>query len=282
MIIDSHQHFWIYKPQMDTWIVDSMAPIRKDFLPSELHPLLQDNGVSGCIAVQADQSEEETNFLLGLAESNDFIKGIVGWVDLQGKNVAERLAHFSTYEKFKGVRHIVQDEPDRNFMGRKAFLDGIGELAKYDLTYDILVYPDQLSSAIDLVGTFLQQRFVIDHLAKPRVSQGLDVEWAKQMERLASHQNVFCKISGLVTQTDDLCWNRDQLLPFLSFVLESFGPDRLLFGSDWPVCLLAASYQQVIEVIRQFVSNMPSLDQEKIMSTNSIQFYGLNLTNEMK
>lgn len=277
MIIDSHQHFWIYNPQRDTWINEAMARIRKDFLPWDLHPLLRDNGVSGCIVVQADQSEEETDFLLGLAESYAFIKGVVGWVDLQGENIGERLAHYSTYEKFKGVRHIVQDEPDRNFMGGKAFQNGIGELSKYDLTYDILIHPDQLASAIALVSTFPQQRFVINHLAKPSVSKGFDSVWASHLEMLASHPNVFCKLSGLVTQVDNYSWDQDQLTPFLSFALECFGPNRLMFGSDWPVSLLAASYNQVIEMMAQFLTDLPPSEQEKIMSGNAIRFYGLKM-----
>ena len=274
MIIDSHQHFWKYNPIRDHWIDDTMKVIRKDFLPKDLKLILDDNKVDGCIAVQADQSEEETIFLLECAKENLFIKGVVGWVDLKAKNVEERLEYFSENNLFKGVRHIVQAEKD-DFILRKDFQNGISKLEKFGLTYDILVYPKQLSATIKLVKEFPLQPFVLDHIAKPKISENLDKQWLTHIQDLAMYQNVCCKISGLFTETEDFKWRESDFAPFLDAVVDAFGVDRILFGSDWPVCLLAVEYKKTLEIITNYFQEYSSEDKAKIFGGNAIRIYNV-------
>ena len=275
MVIDSHQHFWNYHPERHTWIDETMAVLRKDYLPADLEPLLIANNVDGCVAVQADMSEAETRFLLQLASDHQFIKGVVGWVDLLDKNADARLEHFSANPLLKGIRHIVQDEPDDNFMLNPQFQRGISKLATYSLTYDILVYPRQLPAAIALVRQFPGQHFVVDHLAKPRVSEGVDPKWKSNMESLAACPNVVCKISGMVTEAAGFSWNKETFYPFMDILLEAFGSRRLLFGSDWPVCLLAADYGRVKDIVSSFLDPFPALEKRDILGENAIKVYNL-------
>lgn len=274
MRIDAHQHFWIYDPVRDSWIDESMAVIRKDFLPKDLEPILEANGMDGCVAVQADQSEAETNFLLQCAKENPFIKAVVGWVDLRKDNVEERLAHFSKNKLFKGVRHIVQAEKEDFVLG-KAFQNGISKLSKFNLVYDILVFPNQLENAVKLVEQFPEQQFILDHIAKPQMSKELDPKWKENIQKLAAHNNVACKVSGLVTETEGFKWEASMFNPFLDVVVGAFGTDRLLFGSDWPVCLLAADYQSVLQLIENYFIDFPEDDQKKVMGGNAIKFYNI-------
>ncbi|RZJ45842.1 MAG: amidohydrolase, partial [Chryseobacterium sp.] len=208
--IDAHQHFWKFDPVRDSWIDDTMQKIQRDFLPEDLMWLLTENNFEGCVAVQASQSEEETNFLLDLAKQNSFIKGIVGWVDLRNKNIAERLEHFSVYEKLKGFRHVVQGEPD-DFMFEKDFRNGIAALKQFNYTYDILIFHRQLPAAIDLIKNFPDQPFVIDHIAKPDIKSGDIISWKKGIEEISKYENVWCKISGMVTEADWNSWKADDL-----------------------------------------------------------------------
>ncbi|MFC2147576.1 amidohydrolase family protein [Bacteroidota bacterium] len=275
MVIDSHQHFWEYDPVRYAWIDDSMQVLQKDFLPSDLGPILKDNKVDGCVAVQADQSEAETEFLLRMAGENDFIKGVVGWVDLRADNIAERLANFSQDKKLKGVRHIVQEEPDPEFMLRKDFQNGIGHLARFGLTYDILVYPNQLAAAVLLTRAFPDQKFVLDHIAKPRISEGLDSEWVHYIKELALNANVSCKVSGMVTETRNFKWQQEDFSPFIEMVLDAFGWQRLLYGSDWPVCLLGGSYKEVLAIVKDYMDKLPEKEKAGIMGLNAINFYSL-------
>ena len=272
--IDAHQHFWKFDPVRDAWIDDTMSVIQRDFLPNDLGPLLMENGMSGCVAVQADQSETETKFLLDLAVKNDFIKGVVGWVDLRKDNVEERLAHYAQDQFFKGVRHIAQGESD-DFLLRQDVQRGIGLLAKYGLTYDILVFARQLPAAIELVKSFPQQKFVLDHLAKPHITQGVDEEWQQNITTLGKYPNVYCKLSGMVTETDDFKWEKLDFTPFLDVVFTAFGMDRVMYGSDWPVCLLAADYSSQLNILQKYISNFSELDQSKIMGGNAASFYDL-------
>jgi len=272
--IDSHQHFWQFDPVRDAWIDDTMSVIQRDFLPEDLQPLLKQNNIDGCVAVQADQSEIETDFLLDLATENAFVKGVVGWVDLRKENVEERLAHFAKHALFKGVRHIAQGEAD-DFLMRADVQAGIGYLAKYDLTYDILVFARQLPAAIELVKVFPQQKFVLDHLAKPQVSQEFDKEWRKNIEALAECPNVFCKLSGMVTETERFSWKKSDFKPYLDVVFTSFGIDRVMYGSDWPVCLLAADYDAQLNILQEYISDFSIRDQAKVMGGNAISFYNL-------
>ena len=277
--IDAHQHFWIFDPIRDAWIDESMEVIRRDFLPADLEPILKENGIDGSVVVQADQSEYETNFLLDLAAENSFIKGVVGWVDLQAENIVERLTHFSLNPWFKGVRHIAQGEAD-DFLMRANVQRGISCLSKFNLTYDILVFQHQLPAAIDLVRQFPEQHFVLDHMAKPKFSKGLNLEWKTNIQTLAKHPNVFCKLSGMVTETDNFQWEKELFSPFIEEILNAFGSDRVMYGSDWPVCLLAADYKQQLDILQGYISSLSESEQVKIMGQNAIDFYHLtNNTN---
>lgn len=275
MIIDSHQHFWRFHPVRDSWIDDTMKIIQRDFLPSDLEPVLKNNNVDGCIAVQADQSEDESNFLLNLAEENDFIKGVVGWVNLCDPNVDERLAHFSQSPYFKGVRHILQGEKPK-FMLKEAFLNGIGKLSLFDLTYDILVFPHQLKSSIALVSKFPDQKFVLDHLAKPSIGSGKLGDWKNEIKELAKHTNVHCKLSGMVTEANWGKWSKEDFTPYLDVIFESFGTDRIMYGSDWPVCLLSGNYTEVLSITTNYIDQLSIQEQSQVMGLNAHEFYGLN------
>ncbi|RBL94133.1 amidohydrolase family protein [Chitinophaga flava] len=275
MVIDAHQHFWQYDPVRDAWIDDSMQVIRGDFFPEHLKPVLAANGVHGCVAVQADQSENETAFLLDLAGKHAFIKGVVGWTDLRASNIREKLATYAVNPKLKGFRHIVQGEPDVNFLLGEAFCHGITALAEFGFSYDILVYPKQLAATAAFVKKFPEHRLVIDHVAKPDFKTGALEEWASHMRSIAQSPNVYCKLSGLVTEADWQHWKPAHFEPFLDVVLESFGPHRLMFGSDWPVCLLAAEYKEVKDIITQYISKLSDTEQNNIMGGNAISFYHL-------
>lgn len=276
MKIDAHQHFWQYEPVKDAWIGDDMKALKRDFMPTDLQPLLEREDFDGCVAVQADQSEQETFFLLELAENFGSIKGVVGWVDLCAADIAERLEYFSTIPLVKGFRHIVQAEPQDDFLLRKDFGRGIALLQHYDFTYDILIQPRHLKFANEFVRRFPNQPFVIDHLAKPLIRDGIFDDWKKDMQLIAQSPNVGCKLSGLVTQADWKNWKPEDFKIYIETVLESFGPDRILFGSDWPVCLLAASYAQVCGLIEQYISQLTLNEKEKLLGLNAQRFYHLN------
>ena len=275
MNIDAHQHFWKYDPRRDAWITDAMAVLKRDFLPAELMRECDANNIDASIAVQADQSENETMFLLDLARENPRVAGVVGWVDLCSPGVAERLSFFSQFEKLRGFRHIAQAEPDDRFLMRPDFVRGIAALREFGLAYDILIYPRQLPAAIELAAKFPEQRFVIDHLAKPEIKSGKIEPWAAQIKTIAQNKNVYCKLSGLVTEADWNRWTADDCKPYLEIALEAFGPGRLMFGSDWPVCLLAGSYGQVKKIIEGFLTGVPAEGRQKIFGGNAIEFYRL-------
>ncbi|EID74404.1 amidohydrolase family protein [Imtechella halotolerans] len=273
-MIDSHQHFWKYNPSRDTWIDNSMQVLQRDFLPEDLEPLVKSNGVKGCVAVQADQSEEETMFLLDLATQNKFINGVVGWVDLRASNISERLAFFKTNSLFKGVRHIVQVEAP-GFLMQNDFLSGMEQLQTFGCTYDLLIYEHQLEEALAFVKKFPNQLFVIDHMAKPKISKGVSTHWKKYMEALASHENVYCKLSGMVTETDFFKWNKEMFYPFLDVVVSEFGTQRIMFGSDWPVCLLSCNYNEMLMPINSYFQEFSLTEKKQIMHTNAVNFYSL-------
>jgi L-fuconolactonase len=275
MKIDSHQHFWQYDAIRYSWITDEMSLLKRDFLPEELHREQSANDIDASIAVQADHSEAETLFLLKLAEQYDTIVGVVGWLDLRAEDFPERLKFFSKFEKLRGLRHIVQAEPDDQFMVREVFALGISRLSEFNLSYDILVYPRQLPAAIELVNKFPGQRFVVDHIAKPPIKTQKIRGWAEDIRRLAETPHVYCKLSGLVTEADWRHWNADQFRPYLDVVFEAFGADRLMFGSDWPVCLLAGTYRQVKEVVELYVRELPTQQRQAIFGLNAARFYGL-------
>jgi L-fuconolactonase len=275
MRIDAHQHFWQYNPTDFDWITDDMAVIRRNFLPEDLKPLLQQQQFDGCVLVQTEQTTEGNEFLLQCAKENDFIKGIVGWIDLQAPDVEEQLASYQQHSRIKGFRHILQGEKQRDFMLQESFKRGIAALQKFDYTYDILIYPDQLSFTEIFVTHFPEQKFIIDHLAKPYIKKGEIAEWKKHIQRIAAYPNVYCKVSGMVTEADWKGWKKDDFVPYMDAVVEAFGVDRLLFGSDWPVCLVAASYSKVVELAEQYFQQFTKDEQEKIFGGNAVTFYNL-------
>ncbi len=275
MIIDSHQHFWNYEPKKHEWIDDSMSVIRRDFLPSDLKKVYQENNINGCVAVQADQTTVETDFLIQLSKENDFIKGIVGWVDLRSDVVESDLDKYSEFNSVKGFRHVVQGEPDHNFLLRKNFLRGISLLEKKNFTYDILIFPHQLGATLEFVKQFPNQKFVIDHIAKPYIKDGFYDGWAALMKEVAKQENVYCKVSGMITEADFNHWTPEQIHPYLNVVLEAFGADRIMFGSDWPVCLVAGNYGQVKQLITDFIADLSLAEQVNIMGLNAMKFYNL-------
>jgi L-fuconolactonase len=245
--IDSHQHFWLYNPVNHAWINDDMRVIQRDFLPADLQPILQENGIEGCVAVQVDQTEAENDFLLDLAEKNSFIKGIVGWIDLQADNIEERLQYYSSIKLMKGFRHILQGEPDEKFMLNEKFKHGIGLLNQYGFSYDILIMPNHLPYAKEFVAEFPEQRFVIDHLAKPYIKDKHINGWREDIQAMAAFPNVYCKVSGMVTEADWANWKAEDFTPYLDVVFNAFGANRVMYGSDWPVCNVAGGYKGVLE-----------------------------------
>ncbi|MEO7800670.1 MAG: amidohydrolase family protein [Ginsengibacter sp.] len=276
MRIDSHQHFWNYNRKNFTWIDDSMQVIRKDFTPPMLKIILDENNIDGCVAIQTAQTEEETNFLLAYAAEYDFIKGVVGWVDLQSDDVEQRLIYYKQFPLLKGLRHIVQGEDDPVFLQRPAFKNGISLLQKMNYTYDILIYPHQLKMAIDFVADFPEQKFVLDHLAKPYIKTKMIEEWKKDLLKLAAFENVSCKISGLVNETDWKNYTPQDIFPYIETALEAFGINRVMFGSDWPVCLVAADYTMVLNIVEEVFKSFSIEEQDNFFGNNATKFYNLN------
>lgn len=274
MKIDSHQHFWEYDPVRDEWIDNSMEILKQDFMPQDLDPLLFDTGFDGCITVQADQSERETNFLLGLADKHDFIKGVVGWVDLKSPKLEERLVHFEQFKKLKGFRHILQGEPAGTMLDDR-FLNGISALQKTRFRYDILIFENQLRECIKFVEHFSEMHFVIDHIAKPVIKESSFDEWADSMKKLSDFPNIYLKLSGMVTEADWNHWKKDDFEPYLDTCLELFGSNRLMIGSDWPVCLLAAEYDEVIAIIEDYLDSLSQTEYRDIMGQTAVEFYQL-------
>ncbi|MBD1362888.1 amidohydrolase family protein [Mucilaginibacter sp. ZT4R22] len=272
--IDAHQHFWKFDPLRDAWITDDMAVIQRDFFPAHLAPVLAENAIDGCIAVQADQSEAQNSFLMELAANNSFIKGVVGWVDLQADNLDERLQYYKQHSIIKGFRHVLQAEAGE-FMLTEKFTRGISQLHQYGFTYDVLIKHDQLSYAEKLVAAFPQQKFVIDHLAKPAIKAQETAPWAQQIAAIAQHKNVYCKISGFCTEADWDNWQPADIKPYLDVVFDAFGTDRLMFGSDWPVSLLAGGYNKTVECLTAYLASFSPADQEKFWGGNAAAFYNL-------
>ena len=273
-MIDAHVHFWKYNKIKDAWITDEMQSLQRDFLPEDLQPVLQENQVSAIVAVQADQSENETNFLLQLSKQNSLIKGIVGWVDLQNKNVENKLLYYSKLPVIKGFRHIVQAEP-HGFLKNELFLNGIKSLQKFGFTYDVLIYENQLKEAIEFVNKFPAQKFIIDHCAKPSIKNNRISEWKKGMIEMAKNENVFCKVSGLITEAKWNDWNEKDFYPYLDVVFDSFGTNRILFGSDWPVMLLSGTYSKWKNLLKNYLLQFSDEEKQKVFGKNAIKFYNL-------
>lgn len=275
MRIDSHQHFWHFNPAEYGWMTDSMPILKKDFLPEDLAPLLEQAGFQGTVAVQARQNLQETEWLLELAGQHDFIKGVVGWVDLRSPQVRSQLESYTRHPKLKGVRHVVHDEPDDYFMLLPEFLAGLALLAGLNLTYDLLLFPKHLPVAVEVVKQFPDQRFVVDHIAKPFIRARTISPWDSDMRELAKFENVYCKVSGMVTEASWRQWAAADFYPYLDIVFDCFGPDRLMFGSDWPVCTLSGAYADVAQIVQEYLQQFPGESQEKILGRNAIKFYNL-------
>ena len=275
--IDSHHHLWTYNRAEYGWIDDSMEILKREYLPEELKEECSRAGISGTVAVQARQSLEETAWLLSLAESAPWIKGVVGWLDLRSVELGTQLDRYAPHPKLVGIRHVLQDEPDRNFMLQPPFLNGIAQLEPHHLAYDILIQHEQLDQAARLVSGFPGQKFVLDHLGKPPIREGGLQPWRRKLEQLADHPNVWCKISGMVTEADHRHWTYEGLLPYLDAAVEAFGTERIMVGSDWPVCRLAAEYTEVISIPRRYFSKWSSGDQQKVFYQNAIDCYELEV-----
>ncbi|HEY9005824.1 MAG TPA: amidohydrolase family protein [Ohtaekwangia sp.] len=273
-MIDSHQHFWKYSPVKDAWIADDMRVIQRDFFPEDLAPILAANNIDGCVAVQADQSEAETHFLLELAGQHDFIKGVVGWVDLRADNLTERLAYFSQYKKLKGFRHIVQGEP-AGFMLDPKFIKGVKALSSFHYTYDLLLYHYQLEEALQFVEQVPDVKIVVDHIAKPSIRTKEKTKWELNMAALSTFENVYCKVSGMVTEADWKNWKKEDFFPYLDELQETFGVHRLLYGSDWPVCLVAGTYEQQLSIVQSYFSTFSNDENNLVMGENARKFYNL-------
>lgn len=275
MRLDSHQHFWLYSAAEYPWMTEKLAALRRNCLPEHLEPELRRTGLQGCIAVQARQTLRESEWLLELARDHAIIKGVVGWVDLRSPNLATDLIKLVQDPKFVGVRHVAQDEPDDRFLVRPDFLRGIERLREFDLAYDLLIFPKQLPAAIELVKKFPEQRFVLDHLAKPPIKDKAMEPWQGLVCELAQLPNVMCKVSGMVTEADWKNWRATDFVPYVETVWKAFGEDRLMFGSDWPVCLLAGAYHEVKGIVDGWLAGMSPQVREKILGGNCARFYGI-------
>ncbi len=273
--IDAHQHFWIYNEKEYGWIDNTMNILQRDFLPEHLWEEQKKAGFDGSVAVQARQSLKETEWLLELAWKYDRIKGVVGWVDLCSDRAEEQLAEFSSNTRFVGVRHILQDEPDNNFMLQNSFRRGISFLKKYNLAYDILIYPRHIPVAVSLVEEFPDQRFVVDHIAKPLIKDRIFTPWKKDIWTLAQFPNVYCKISGMITEADWKKWRSEDIYPYIDIVFEAFGDDRLMIGSDWPVCNLAGNYKTVMNLAINYFKDFRENIKSKIFGENCALFYNI-------
>jgi len=276
MRVDAHQHFWRYTQEGYPWIEDSMRTLRRDFLPKDLKPELRSANFDGAIAVQAQHSIDETRWLLELASTEPTILGVIGWVDLRSPDVSRQLAELSQNPKLLGIRHIVQGEPDDRFLLQPEFLRGIHALEELGLTYDILIYTRHLPVAAEFVRRFPMQRFVLDHMAKPPIKSRELQPWESGIRALARFENVYCKLSGLVTEADWKAWKPEHIQPYLDVAFDAFGPERLMIGSDWPVCTVAGSYTEVISLVSKYLEQFPEKMQQAVLGGNAERFWNLN------
>ena len=275
-IVDSHQHFWQVGRFDYPWMSPDLGVLFDDYLPADLEPQLRRRGVLKTVLVQASNSLAETRWLLTLADRFSFIAGVVGWVNVMSDDVAGELGDFVRHPKFKGVRHLVESEPNDDWLIQPKVLRGLRALASNGVAYDLLVHTKHLKYAKRIAEECPELRLVIDHLAKPPIARGQLDEWASELKKIANHQNVFCKLSGLVTEADWKNWSVKDLRPFVDTALECFGPKRLMFGSDWPVCLLAATYDQVLDSVDSLLGGLKDAERKRILSENAIEFYRLH------
>ncbi len=276
MVIDSHQHFWKYNKAEYGWISEELTVLKRDFLPVDLKPLMAKNTIDGCIAVQARQTIEETEWLLEISDANSAVKGVVGWVPLCTSECSASLDRFSESSNLVGVRHVIHDEVDDDFILRRDFNEGIRELGSRKLVYDILIFEKHLPQTIQFVDQHPNLKFVVDHIAKPKIcASKFDSAWAENILELSKRTNVACKLSGMVTEVIDSKWDSHLLKPYFDTVLEAFGPDRLMAGSDWPVCLLRAEYTQWHQTIRSMIKSLSEDEQSNILGLNACRIYNI-------
>jgi len=276
--IDAHQHFWKFDPVRDSWINSDMSVIARDFLPGDLLSILQKNNIDGTVVVQTCHTDEDNRFMLDLAEQHSFIKGVVGWVNLQSIRVEDKLKYYhERYPKMKGFRHVLQSDPDDQLMLRDSFKNGISLLNKYNFTYDILIYPKHLKYAAQLAAEFPDQKFVVDHLAKPHIKTKEINGWKRDMDALSKHLNVYCKVSGMLTEADWYSWKTDDFMPYLDVVFNAFSINRVMYGSDWPVCKLAGGYNRALEILQIYTARFSEKEQEQFYGGNAVEFYNLEL-----
>jgi L-fuconolactonase len=275
MIIDAHHHLWKFNEADYAWMDKSMSILKKDYLPADLEKQLGGTDVVGTVVVQARKNLDETRWLLEMAGLYPFIKGVVGWFDLCSENLQAQLNEFTDDPRLVGARHVIHDEPDDDFMLRPAFIKGMEKLVRYSLSYDLLLFPKHLQRAFELVSLFPDQRFVLDHLSKPFIKAGILDPWREEIAALASQPNVWCKISGMVTEADHEHWKYEDFIPYLDTVIEAFGTDRIMLGSDWPVCRLAGEYDQIMDIPVRYFNDLDPTDREKIFSLNCIECYEL-------
>lgn len=275
--IDAHQHFWRFNAVRDQWINNDMAILQEDFMPEHLQPILAHYNFQGTVVVQSDQSPAENHFQLENAEKHPFIKAVVGWVDMEAPDLEEQLRAYKHYPKLKGFRSMLQSDPDRSLMLRPDFQAGIAKLRAYDYTFDILVLPDQLKYAETLVAAFPEQRFVLNHLGKPNIKLRQFEDWVSDIKALAAHDNVYCKVSGMVTEADLTRWKFEDLKPYIDTIFKCFGIERVMYGSDWPVCRLAATFGEVMEILERYTANFSEAERELFWAKNAVRFYNINM-----
>lgn len=276
MMIDSHHHLWKYSAAEYGWISPRMPALRRDFLPEHLEPLMHYFGIEGTVAVQARQSLEETSWLLDLAGKHPVIRGVVGWVPLtDGAGVKKHLEKFAANPKLRGVRHVIQDEPDPRYILRRDFNEGVRELRAFQLRYDILIFERHLPAAIEFVDRHPDQIFILDHVAKPRIKDKILSPWNRNMREIAKRQNVYCKLSGMITEADPARWTPETLQPYIDTALAAFGPKRLMYGSDWPVMLLAGEYARWFGAVQNAIARLSKTEQDRIMGGAAAEAYGL-------
>lgn len=275
MRIDAHQHFWKYTPATHGWINDEMSVIRKDFLPNDLEPILSKHHIDGTIAVQADESINETAFLLSLSEKHDFIKAVVGWIDLRSTEVNDQLAYYKQFNKMVGFRCIMQGQPDEAYLSNTNFIKNLNSLKEFNYTYDLLVYHHQLPSLLKLIDKVPENKLILDHIGKPNIKEKKFSKWKENIFELAKHPGIYCKLSGMITEANYSTWIYDDIVPYMDVVGEAFGTDRICFGSDWPVCLVAGQYDKMIGVVEKWASQLNSKTQEQIFGLNTCTFYNI-------
>jgi len=276
--IDAHQHFWRYTAAEYGWIDGAMAPLRRDYVPADLRHEMARAAFDACVAVQARSTIEETRWLLALAHAHPFIAGVVGWIDLQSADARAQLAALADEAKLVGIRHIVQSEPDDRFMLEPAFCAGIALLEEFGLAYDILIYSRHLTVAAELADRFPAQRFVLDHLAKPQIRSRAIEAWEKDLRELALRPNVWAKVSGLITEADWSTWTPAALRPYLDVAFDCFGAERLMIGSDWPVCTVAGDYARTMSVVVDYVADRPAHERDAVLGGNAQRFWNLAVT----